>query len=327
MTDYTKATGSTGTMKITDTGTVVEFWLKAGSGTYNYQLPWGYTVNGVTNNNKTFRFEQGGAWQKLSSWTVTTTQTVTFRLFDSGTSGLGGPTTLTANINRSTVPAAPSPVTLSNITSTSVFATFTDGANGGAAIDQRRIGYGTDPNASQIIVSSDGTTDITGLTPGTTYYFWAQTHNVNGWGLSSVRSQATTLKVPAAPNPPIMSNVTQVSALATWTANNNGGTPILEYQVGYDTGFTGPSVFVNSVSSPKLITGLSPATQYYFWVRARNSVGWSAWSNPFGIITVSGARVKVGGVWKNAIPYVRVDGVWVLARPWVKIMGVWKETL
>jgi hypothetical protein len=41
--------------------------------------------------------------------------------------------------------------------------------------------------------------------------------------------------------------------------------------------------------------------------------------------TLSAARIKFSGVWKNAIPYVKVAGVWKQARPWVKIGGVWKE--
>ena len=61
MTDYTKATGSTGTMMIRDTGTDVEFWLKAGNNTYKYQLPWQYTVNGVNSGPLQFRFVSGGA--------------------------------------------------------------------------------------------------------------------------------------------------------------------------------------------------------------------------------------------------------------------------
>lgn len=320
-------------MRITDTGTLVEFWLKAGSGTYNYQLPWGYTINGVTNNDKTFRFEMGGAWQKVYAWNVSYTQTVTFRLFDSGTSGLGGPTTMTANIIRSTIPAAPSPVTVSALTSTSFMGSFTDGANNGAAIDSRQIGYapysgGTAPNAPTVILSSDGSTSITGLTPGTTYYLWARTHNAHGYSPWSVRSSTTTLRVPNAPLPPTLSVLDQQRINVTFPVpSDNGGTAILEYQIGYGTSSTGPSTTSSGTPvTANTISSLLPGTRYYFWLRVRNSVGWGNWSNPSNVKTISGVRINVGGVWKEAIPYVRVGGVWVLARPWVRIMGVWKET-
>lgn len=337
-TNYDKATGSTGTMRITDTGTTVEFWLKAGSGTYNYDLSWGYTLNGVTNNTKKFRFEMGGDWQKLSSWTVTTSQTVTFRLFDSGTSGLGGPTTHTANISRSAAPAAPSPVVLTNLSSTSMTATFTDGANNGAAIDSRELGYtpyltGTlptppIPNAPTIIIPSDGSTDVTGLSPGTTYFFWARTHNTKGNSPWSVRSSATTYRIPIPLLPPTVAVVDQRRINVTFPVpTDNGGTPILEYQIGYGLTSTAPTSTVSGGPvTPNTVSGLLPGTRYYFWIRARNSVGWSNWSNPSNAKTISGVRIKVDGVWKEAIPYVRVGGVWVLARPWVRIMGAWKET-
>ena len=234
MVDYLKSTGATGTMKITDTGTYVEFWLKAGSGTYNYQLPWSYVVNGAASGTRYFRFEQGGAYQRLGRWLVTTSQTVTFKIGASGTSGLGGPTTFSHAISRSTTPSPPSIVTLTNVSPTGVYATFNDGANGGAAIDSRQILYGTHPTSgSQTIVSSDRSTQINGLQPGTLYYFWARTHNTHGY---------------------------------------------------------------------------------------------SAWGPRNQVTTVAGVRIKVGTVWKIAIPYVRVAGVWKLSHPWGRIAGVWKQT-
>ncbi len=105
MVDYNKSTGSSGTMRIRDTGTTVEFWLNAGnSTTFNHDLPWGYTINGVTSNNRTFDYSAGDGWQRLGAWGVTTSQTVTFRLGDTGTSGFGGPTTHSVTINRAKVP-------------------------------------------------------------------------------------------------------------------------------------------------------------------------------------------------------------------------------
>lgn len=328
MTDYTKPTGATGTMLIRDTGTTVEFYLRAGSGTYNYQLPWAYEVNGVSSGWQSFRFEQGGAWQFLRSWTVTTTQTVLFRLGVSGTAGLGGETWFYQTINRSTTPGAPTPVVLSSITSTSMFATFTDGTNGGVPILNRYIGYGTDGNTPQIEVPSDLTTSITSLLPGTVYYFWAKTHNIHGYGPWSVRSSATTLRVPNPPTPPLLAALSQKSVGVTFSvATDNGGAPILEYNIGYGLVPTGPSsTVVGNPGTQNTIAALNPGTLYYFWVRARNSVGWSAWSNSRNIRTISGARVKVGAVWKEAVPYVKDGGVWKLAQPWSRIMGVWKKT-
>lgn len=326
MTDYTKSTGSSGTMMIRDTGTYVEFWVTANnSTTYAYQMPWAYVINGVTSGWKEYRYEKGSGYEKVGSWNVTTSQTVTFKLGDTGTSGLGGPTTFSVAINRAKPPNPPSIVTLSSITSNSVYGTFSDGANNGAAIDTRVIGYGTSSTSVQKEVVSDRSTTITGLLPGTTYYFWARTHNAKGWSAWGPRSSTKTLNVPSAPSAPVISGVTPTSAVISWSPPANNGAAIVEYQVGYGTSSTGPSTTVSATASPKTISGLAPGTRYYFWVRARNSVGWGAWSAASSNQTIAGARIQVGGVWKIAVPYVKVNGVWKLARPWARSAGVWKQ--
>jgi len=72
MTDYTRSTGSTGTMLIRDTGTTVEFWINSNnSTTFDHELPWGYSVNGVTNNTLEANYNAGMGWLFLGSWTVT----------------------------------------------------------------------------------------------------------------------------------------------------------------------------------------------------------------------------------------------------------------
>lgn len=221
--------------------------------------------------------------------------------------------------------SAPSLPVITELTSTSFRATFTDGS-GGATIDSRQLGYGISPTIQSTIISSDGSDIISGLTPGTTYYIWARTHNVAGFSPWSARATVVTLRVPDAPSAPMITDITQVSMVATWIPNGTGGTPITSYQLGYGTSAVTPTTTVTAVS-PKSVTGLSPGVKYYFWARAINSVGTGPWSASSNATTIAGARVKMGGVWKMAIPYVKVGGVWKLARPWVRNVGVWKETI
>lgn len=329
MVDYTKDTGSSGSMMIRDTGTVVEFWVTSGnSSTFNYSLPWGYTINGSTNNSRTYRYEAGVGWEKLGGWTVSASQTVTFRLGDTGTSGFGGPTTFSVAIKRATVPAAPSTPTASGLTHNSVTISFTDGANNGAAITARQIARNTSNTVTGAsIFSSDGSTLFSSLAQGTTYYFWARTFNAEGWGpWSGVRS-VTTYRVPDIPSPVIVSDVTQTSVWASFTDGGNGGSAILERRVYWNT--QDGEVGIQSMDypgSPVQITGLLPATEYHFWGRVRNSAGWSGYSYFVLATTVAGAYVLVGTTWRRAVPYVREDGVWKLVRPWSRVAGVWKET-
>lgn len=326
MTDYTRATGTTGTMLIRDTGSTVEFWLNSNnSTTFNHQLPWAYNVNGSYSGVLSYNYNANAGWRLLGSFSVTSSQTVTFFLFNTGTSGFGGPTTFDQFISRSSVPASPSMPVLSSIGSTSVAVTFTDGGDGGAAIDSREIGYGTNATSPTSTVSSDGSDTVTGLTPGTLYYFWARTHNALGYSAWSARESTTTLRVPDAPNTPVLSGFTPASMVVTWTPNGNGGSAITGYEVGYGTSPSAPTTSV-SATSPKTITGLSPGTTYYVWVRAQNAIGWGPLSPPANASTVPGVRIKVDGVWVNAIPFVK-DGTWKMSVPYIKFGGVWKETI
>lgn len=326
MTDYKKTTGSTGTMMIRDLGSVVEFWFKAGyTNDYWNGLKFNTTANGSTVE-VSINYPQGADWKRVATRTVNESQTVTFRLLTStGTQGMGGPTTFSVFLDRGSTPAAPSKPVISNITDSSVYVTFSDGDNGGLAIDARQIGFGSSSTYVSKTVSSDRSTTITGLARGTRYYFWARTHNAKGWGPWSPYTSARTLDVPDPPSIVTLTNKTQVSVDASFTVNYNGGTGIIENQIGYGTS---PTSVQQTVSSRiATITGLEPGLTYYFWARSRNAIGWSAWGPRNHIGTIAAARIKIGTVWKLAVPYVKHNGVWKVARPWVRRLGVWKETI
>jgi len=325
VTDYTHPSGG-GTMLIRDTGSTVEFFFQAGdSSDWVNGLAFNWTANGSTTGNS-IDYPTGRPNYHVGSVTVSTSQTVTFRLLsDTNISGIGGPTSFGVSLNRASKPSAPTTPSISAIKSTSVVATFSDGSNGGDAIDSREITYGLSSAGGTTNISSDRSTTITGLTPGKVYYFWARCHNSEGYGPWSGRASATTLNVPAAPSTPTLSGVSATTVTATFTPNATGGSTITAYQVGYGTDPTTPATTI-SASSPQTVTGLVPGTKYYFWARAQNSVGWSAWSAVSSISTIAGAYILVGTSWKIATPYVRVSGVWKVAEPWVKNAGVWKRT-
>lgn len=314
---------------IRDTGDFVEFWFKAGYDSNFWNgMPFNWTANGVTTR-KEINYPTGADWYKVGWVNISDSQTVTFRLLEaSGTSGMGGPTTFSHAVARDTVPSKPTTPVISNITAFSVHVTFTDGANGGDAIDTRQIGYDSDPNGgSKGLVTSDRSTTIGGLTNGATYYFWARTHNSEGWSAWSGRATAKTLKVPDAPSVPLLSSVRVNSVDVSFSApSNNGGSPITEYNIGYGTNPTAPTTTILA-SSPRVVTGLAPGTVYYFRTRARNSVGYGPWSGAASVRTIAGVYIKVGAATKLAVPYVKVAGVWRLAEPWTRSVGVWKRTI
>ena len=325
MTDWNKNTGNGGTMRIRDTGSDVEFWLHAGSSiTYAYQMPWRSRIHGNTSPWHEYRFESGSGWNKLGSWNITEDETVTFYLGDTGTSGLGGPTTFSHFIDRTNKPPHPTYVTVTNITDTTAYGRFDDRGDGGGTIDRRQIGYNKQSSHPYTIFESDGSTTVTGMDPGTKYYIWARVHNEKGWSDWGPRRSFKTLRVPFTMDGVELSDVTQTTVVGMFSPNGDGGANITEFQIGYGTNDSPADLTITS-NSPQTITGLVPGAKYYFWVRAKNSVGWSAWSARSSITTIAGARVKVGSTYKDAVPYVNDNGVWKIARPWSRIGGVWKE--
>lgn len=329
MVDYKKATGSSGTMMIRDNGVSVSFMLNSNnSSTFANQLPWGYTINGVTNNSLEKRYSAGAGWVTFGTWTVSTSQIVTFRIFDTGTSGFGGPTTFSVTIDRASAPNAPSRPSISQITTNSMRLVWTPGANNGSPIDLYQVGRNTANTLSGVtLINTDTDHVFTGLAPGTTYYWWARTHNAKGYSpWSSPVNSARTLQVAGAPGQVIVSNPTQTSILASFTDGDNGGSVILERQIAYNTTNTPTGAFHTNYAGVMEIGGLLPATTYYFWGRVRNAAGWGAYSPVAMGKTIAGAWVNVNGAWKEAIPYIKDGGLWKLARPWVRDAGVWKET-
>lgn len=327
MTDYKKSTGSSGTMMIRDTGSTVEFWIEAGSGTFAHQMPWAYVVNGDSSGWKEYDFS-GGAWRRLGSWNVTSDQTVTFKLGDTGTSGLGGPTTLSADIERGTIPKAPT-LYITSYDWDSANVNANNNGDGGSSVLEWIVGYGTSSTYPQLYKDlrfSDGTATVTGLSRGTTYYFWSRMRNARGWGGWSNRVVIKTHNIPNAPSAPVM-KPGQSSASFTFTDNANNGQTITDHQIGWGTSSTTVQKTLTLGSSKSgTITGLASGVTYYFWARSKNAVGWSGWSARSSTRTVAGIWIKVGTTWKLAVPYVKVNGVWKMARPWVRIYGVWKET-
>ena len=242
-TDTTLATGTGGTMYIRDHGSTIEFHLTQSNNiTYVGSSTWSGTVNGVS---------VGGSWSwpagqdgaLIASYTVTTSQTVTFAIAATGTSGFGGPTSHSRAISRSAAPAVPTALAFSLIDHVSAKATWTRGSmNGGTfANDQIQVSS----------KSQTGTGDFTG----------------------------TPIEITASPT------------------------------TAYYT-----------------MTGLLPGVKYYVHVRTKNSVGYGPWTAVATFTTLAGTKVKVAGVWKDAIPYVKVAGVWKTAVPYVKVAGTWKPT-
>lgn len=314
MTDYTVPSGA-GQLMIRDYGARVEFWARAGYSISWNNLRFNYTANGSTIAATIDMYDT--AWHLVAATTVSTSQTVTFRLLDdTNTTSIGGPTTISHYLSRSTVPPPPDPVTYGSVTANSMIAYFTSNGDGGSAITRWELGWGTSASSPQHIVTSDGSTQINALAGGTTYYFWARGVNANGTGGWSARTSKATLPSSA---PPSVTEVKQTSVKVT-PPTVVGAT---SRQIGYGKDPNTPTTTITTTGTT--ISGLETGAVYYFRSRGVNASGTGPWSTAVSVRIPSGARIYTGGQWKNAIPYVKVNGVWKMAEPWGKVAGVWKR--
>ena len=328
MVDYTKDTGSGGTMLIRDLGSKVEYWIKAGStNTFAYQAPYSWYYNGSSGSG-TFRYETGGDWLKVRSFTVTTEQTVQFNLGSTGTSGLGGPTNFSKLLIRTSAPPKPPPWAIEVINDDRVRGDIDGFGDGGLPILETQVGYGTSSSSpsSYAYMGTNGYGWVTGLNPKTTYYFWVRTQNSKGWSPWSNRTTAKTHAVPDAPSTPTFSEVTQTSVKVSFQTNATNGAAITSNTIGYGLSSAGPTNTFPTTPTSNTVLNLIPGETYYFWARSTNTYGNSVWSGRAMVILVAGAWVDVNGVKKRAVPYVKYNGLWKVAKPYVKIAGMWKGT-
>lgn len=63
-----------------------------------------------------------------------------------------------------------------------------------------------------------------------------------------------------------------------FNAPNNGGSPIVEYTIGYGSNPNGPEATWGSGGSSD-IGPFASGQRVYFWARARNGIGWGPWGN------------------------------------------------
>lgn len=130
---------------------------------------------------------------------------------------------------------------------------------------------------------------------------------------------------PDAPTGLVANNVLPTSLTLGWDSVSGATDYEILGQLG-DT-ITSPTIDRFSGGGTSInITGLAAGKDYTFEVYAKNNVGFSQPSDPYTIQTLAGSYIRVGGVWKTAIPYVRDAGVWKMALPYIRQAGVWKQT-
>lgn len=225
------------------------------------------------------------------------------------------------------VAPAPNQFKILSYSNVAVIGDANSNGDGGQDIVQWQLGYGLSPsfiNNFQDLNSAGGGT-VTGLTGGATYYFWNRLRNGSGWSAWSARNQVTLRDVPDPPAAPTFQTKLQNSIKALVVPNYDGDSPITGFKLGYGLSSSAPTTVLTQSTFSFTLTNLSPGATYYFWGKATNAYGDSAYSARSTATLIAGAWVKDGLVWKRAVPYVKDGGTWKLARPWGRQFGIWTE--
>ncbi len=171
---------------------------------------------------------------------------------------------------------------------------------------------------------------ITELTNGIEYDVRVYAVNTEGNG-NPATGTATPIGPPAMPNAPTLT-VGDTQLTATWTAPNNGGSPITGYDVQYssDSGSTWTPASGNPISGTSYtIPNLTnDGTSYDVQVRARNTLGDSDWSlSATRTLLPLAARVPFGTSTTSVILSADIDDAAANAEnPSVTVAGVTSGT-
>ena len=199
MPEWTVPTGSGGLLKMSDNGTTVKFYIKAGStATFCNDKAFSWNTAHDSDGSGTFDYPTGGAWLLVKTVTVTQTGTVSFTMGATGTSGLGGPTTISHSVSRSSKPDPPAGVPYgSDAGQTKLSVNFSATPDsGGALVAAYDIQYGandfTQSFYKQVPPASLLGNVLTALKPATEYVF--RVYTITSYGRSdpgSVGSYST----------------------------------------------------------------------------------------------------------------------------------------
>lgn len=269
MVDYTKPTGSAGMLYVRDNGATVTFLLTCTDpGTFG-NVSWSGAVNGVSVGGTQY-FGAGAGTITLGSWAVSTAQQVTFAIGATGTMGLGGPTSLTAQITRA-LPAAPTGLAVARNSDSSQSLGWTRQAVYSSVVIQRTSSDGTWTGWQQVGVAPGNAFSFTDTTTVANRRYVYRVAGRTAAGQSAWSNQAQIDTTPSVPT-----GVTAVRDGLSIVVDAAGRAP---YATSFDVQ-DGSTVIASAVSLPFTHVSPDPAEPHTYTVRARIGSLVSAWSSP-----------------------------------------------
>jgi len=218
-------------------------------------------------------------------------------------------------------PAAPAAPTFSGVGGTSLTVNWTAPSGNGSAITGYTVQYSTSATFTVHatiggLSSAARSASVTGLAPGTLYYFRVLATNALGTTTGANASTTTGTTTPSAPAAPTVDNIGQLTATVSYTAPATGGMPITGYDIqrATDDAFSTNVVTTTDTASPLDITGLLPGVSYWVRVRAKNANGTGPWSDA-GSFTAAPSvwlRTADNSSWLGGQVYIPIGTTWVL---------------
>jgi hypothetical protein len=210
-----------------------------------------------------------------------------------------------------------------SITKTSAVLNWVERLDGGDPVNRSQVDVRRESDSvivySETVNTGSTSRTVSGLAPGTAYR--ARIRLGNNRGLSGFTAW-TDVFTTAQSEPRNRPNATvaivdSTTARLSWTHTlQSGDAPRtgFEYQVSTSSNFSSlfDSGTVSSSTTQKQVGGMTPATQYYFRVRAKSAIGDGPWSAVKSLTAPQGIRVRLDGAWVPKPLYVWMDGEWVV---------------
>lgn len=230
---------------------------------------------------------------------LTTGTTYAFTVAAVNSIGTGQPSACSSSVLVATAPnvvVVGTPIVKQNV---GMAIPYTAPNNNGSAIRYFVANANPGGITATLSTSSSGTITVTGLTKGSYYTFTVTA--TNGVGTSNVSANTACKPYGTVPNAVVISNVVHINS----SLGNTAIGVVWNFATCCHTGFTPTAIVatshpgcrtatVTSSASPTItVTGLTPATTYFFTAYAVNAVGQGCCSTPSGCINTYGPPISL----------------------------------
>jgi hypothetical protein len=260
--------------------------LNGGTPITDYRVYWDNGVAGKTLE----AASSTGSWQTFTTTAVTAGTTYSFWVAAVNYIGLGTPSSKLSVLAASFPDIPTSVAAVASFNSYQV--TWTAPNSRGSAISYYSVFVDSDGDAFDNFVLA---TQTTSTSYSITYKFQVSATNAIGSSAKSATTSVLAASVPAQPVAPLLLTQDATQITVQWSSPDGRGLPITNFELNWDAGFGGTprtvlSLFGNNVfsgSTTIAVADLADGANFMFAIRAKNLLGFGAYSSATTIIAAS----------------------------------------